>query len=300
MQIHNSSDGSGPAEAENAEIRFRRAGDPQPLLLVPVRVNGTGPYEFILDTGAGTSLLSPSLAASLGIPSRGSKKAFGAAGEIAVELGTVAELSLGPASVRDLPVAITPEIDRIGKIVGAEISGDVGYDVLKDYRLTVNYRRSRLRLERGEAGKRNVPIAPEEAPFRLAHGERPLLLVPAVVNGTGPHAFVLDTGASMTMLAPALARELGVVGGAPVAAAGAGGRIAALAGRVRSFAIGRAAAFELDVAVSPFLAPLGDAVGTRLDGIVGYNFLRAFRLAIDYPRGVVRFDPAPAEASGVR
>ena len=35
--------------------------------------------------------------------------------------------------------------------------------------------------------------------------------------------------------------------------------------------------------VSDFLGPIGQAVGTQVDGIVGYNFLRGFRVTIDYP-----------------
>jgi hypothetical protein len=46
---------------KSAKVKFRLAGDAQPLILLPVQVNGDGPFEFILDTGAGTSLLSSDL-----------------------------------------------------------------------------------------------------------------------------------------------------------------------------------------------------------------------------------------------
>ena len=48
--------------ASSAKAKFRLAGGAQPLILLPVEVNGQGPFEFILDTGAGTSLLSSELA----------------------------------------------------------------------------------------------------------------------------------------------------------------------------------------------------------------------------------------------
>jgi hypothetical protein len=40
----------------------------------------------------------------------------------------------------------------------------------------------------------------------------------------------------------------------------------------------------VSVAVSDFVEQLSRAVGTEIKGIVGYNFLKAFRLTIDYPQ----------------
>ena len=50
---------------KSAKVKFRLAGGAQPLILLPVQVNGDGPFKFILDTGAGTSLLSSDLAKKL-------------------------------------------------------------------------------------------------------------------------------------------------------------------------------------------------------------------------------------------
>ena len=40
------------------------------------------------------------------------------------------------------------------------------------------------------------------------------------------------------------------------------------------------------------LVPLSEAVGTRLDGIVGYDYLQNFRVIIDYPRGQLILEPS--------
>ena len=50
-----------------ARVSFRVLGGAQPLLVVPVQVNERGPFAFILDSGAGTTLLTPALAKSLGV-----------------------------------------------------------------------------------------------------------------------------------------------------------------------------------------------------------------------------------------
>jgi hypothetical protein len=40
-----------------------------------------------------------------------------------------------------------------------------------------------------------------------------------------------------------------------------------------------------------FLDMLSTAVGAKLDGIIGYNFLNLFRVTIDYPRTTLNFAP---------
>ena len=66
----------------SARVSFRLAGDAQPLILLPVRVNDRGPFDFILDTGAGTSLLSSDLAKQLEVSVIGSKDGQSAGGRM--------------------------------------------------------------------------------------------------------------------------------------------------------------------------------------------------------------------------
>ena len=79
------------------EVPFRLAGAAQPLILVPTSVNGRGPFDFILDTGAGTSLVSLDLARQQGIPTEQMKEGTGAGGKVRLALGTVESLAVGQA-----------------------------------------------------------------------------------------------------------------------------------------------------------------------------------------------------------
>src|SRR5260370_21446858 len=67
--------------------KFRLARGAQPLILLPVRVNDRGPFDFILDTGAGTSLLSSELAKQLETKVIGSKEGQSAGGKVSVSAG---------------------------------------------------------------------------------------------------------------------------------------------------------------------------------------------------------------------
>ncbi|HAF02376.1 MAG TPA: hypothetical protein DCG89_01045 [Spartobacteria bacterium] len=74
--------------------KFRLAGGTQPLMLVPMHVNECGPFDFILDTGAGTTLLTPELARTLGVQSTGSKEGQTAGGVVKALLATVDSLAI--------------------------------------------------------------------------------------------------------------------------------------------------------------------------------------------------------------
>src|SRR5207244_1910669 len=123
---------------KSAKVRFRLAGDAQPLILLPARVNGEGPFEFILDTGAGTSLLSSDLAKKLKIKIISTKEGQSAGGKISVSLAKVDSLAVGQVKLDDVDVGIV-DLDNIAKTIGGKIDGDVGYNFLKHFRITIDY-----------------------------------------------------------------------------------------------------------------------------------------------------------------
>ncbi|MGE5278083.1 MAG: aspartyl protease family protein [Acidobacteriota bacterium] len=272
------------------EVGFRLVGGSNPLILVPARVNGIGPFPFLLDTGSGLCLLSPGLAGRAKVAAAGRETATGAGGPVEVELGTADAIAVGEAEVRGVPVAITGELGHLGGAVGASIEGDVGYGFLKCFRLTIDYEKSRLTLVRPEETSGDA-AADGRVPFRLATEEKPLVLVTVYLGEEGPFEFALDTGASMTIVSPEVARGLGGGDRWPARMLGGGGRVAGLSGAVARVRVGQDDGRQVGVVIGPFLGPLGEIVGTKLDGILGYNFLRQFRLTIDYPARHLVLEP---------
>jgi hypothetical protein len=66
--------------------------------------------------------------------------------------------------------------------------------------------------------------------------------------------------------------------------------VQARAGMVESLAIENAAIANVQVMVSDVLTMLGQAIGARLDGIIGYNYLKEFKTTIDYPNEILRLE----------
>lgn len=275
------------------EIKFRLAGGAQPLILVPARVNNSEPQEFILDTGAGISLLTPEFAEKLGVTATESKEGMGAGGKVTIALGVVESLAVGQSKVLNVEVAMTDELRRIGTVIGTKVEGNIGYNYLRNFRLTIDYEKQTLQLSpateesNGESGH-----APAGIKFKLAHPAKPLILLPVLINDEGPYIFAVDTGASTTIVSREVAQILGIESSVIPELTGAGGTMQAATGMVRKLAVGSVEVENLIVVVADFLTMLSQAVTTKLDGIVGYNFLKEFKVTIDYANETLHLEVA--------
>jgi predicted aspartyl protease len=254
-------------------------------------LNESGPFEFALDTGAASPVLGPELARRLRLRIDETKDAAGAGGRLRVGLARVESFVVGDASRRDVPLIVSSEIERIAATVGSKLDGVIGYEFFRHFRVIVDYHQLVLGLEDGiHTQRKDGDRARAELPLRLAHPAKPLILVPTMVNGTGPYPFALDTGASVSVIAGDLAARLGLRTEAVPAITGGGGAIAASTGVVQSLAVEAAEVTDLPVAVAGFFDALSQAIGTELLGIIGYNYLRDFRVTIDYVGCILRLE----------
>ncbi len=274
-------------------IRFRLAGGQNPLILVPVCVDGRGPYQFILDTGASHCLLSKELSETLGIQPEVEKQAMGAGGPVKLMIAHVSSMTVGSARQENVSVAITNEIQRIAAAIQSKVDGVLGFEFLKDFILAIDYRDATIGVSLpSEYANGNSTRLGTSISFKLASTSKPLILVPAVVDGQGPFQFALDTGASRTMLSIELARKLAIQTTDDSPVTGGGGQIKILAGKVSSLAVGGAAVRDHAIGAGEFLNVLSKAIGTELDGILGYNFLNRFKVTINYPHSRLELVPA--------
>jgi predicted aspartyl protease len=155
-----------------------------------------------------------------------------------------------------------------------------------------------IQVERGAGGAAAAAVDPEagEVPFRMAGVNEAAVLVPVHVNGEGPFDLVLDTGATFTCLdvARAEALQLPERRGAVGVGAGVGGTGRLRLVRIDSLRVGGARAAGLTGCVLD-LAHVA-VVGVEADGLLGLDFLREFRVTLDFERNVLRLeDPAAAQ-----
>jgi clan AA aspartic protease (TIGR02281 family) len=138
-----------------------------------------------------------------------------------------------------------------------------------------------------------IALNQKAVPFRLAdEKKKPLIFIEVWVNNQGPFSFVVDTGATITVLSPETAQKVGLdlSSGAKDTGHGAGGQVQVSLVSLESLRIGETEIKDLKAAIMD-LTNLKQVLG-YLDGVIGYNFLSKFRVIIDYPKRVISFEPS--------
>lgn len=135
-----------PADSAAGELAFRWAGPGGAAMVVPVRINGGEPVDLVLDTGATLTCVDTAIARRFQLPERrmmvGSAVGIGGAGR--VRLHRVDSLQVGGAVTRDLTVCAM-DLQAL-RAVGPEVHGLLGLNVLREFRLTIDFDRGVLRL----------------------------------------------------------------------------------------------------------------------------------------------------------
>jgi predicted aspartyl protease len=125
--------------------------------------------------------------------------------------------------------------------------------------------------------------------FQLVGKSNPLILVPAFADESGPHEFLLDSGATRSMLSQELASRLGIEQQSLDDAFGAGGSRQLGFVAIKSLRVGPAAQEGLTLGIADDLAAIGDALNVRVDGLIGFDFINNFRMTIDYRQQIIVF-----------
>jgi len=274
--------------SHEAWVTFRLAGSKQALILLPAFVDGRGPYSFVLDTGATATVVSNELADALALPRGEGQDGRGAAGKMTLVKSQLPSLTVGKETVESLPVSVT-DLGFLGRAMGVQVDGALGHSFLRNFVMTLDYATNTLALRRPIGGKERV-LNEGEIPFRWANAEDRLVVLPVFVNGKGPYEFALDTAASSTVISLEVAAEFGLSTQkiSPLTAGGGNGTVSRV--QLSSLVLGAERQENLAAAASDFLTQLSAELGTKLQGIVCYDFLRHYRVTLDFPRMVLSLD----------
>ncbi|WP_312161560.1 aspartyl protease family protein [Phenylobacterium sp.] len=181
----------------------------------PVRINGQGPFDFVVDTGANRTVITSELAARLGLPDAGPADVHGVAGVEPSNTATIDLLQVDAVETRSIRA---PTLSR--SRLGAD--GLLGVDVLRGRRVTVDFLKNEFRItpSRGPgAPKADLALSAAAAsrlpqadalsgrqivvPARYRFGQ--LIIIGADVSGRPVTAF-MDSGSQSTVGNAALRR----------------------------------------------------------------------------------------------
>jgi predicted aspartyl protease len=135
-----------PADSAAGEIAFELAGPGGAALLVPVHINGAGPFRFVFDTGATVTCVDDELATTLALPEvRGVMgTAAGVGGQGGVRLVALDSLRMGAVGVHELQACVV-DLEHLGGM-GLDLDGLIGLNVLREFRVTLDFERNIITL----------------------------------------------------------------------------------------------------------------------------------------------------------
>ena len=139
---------SGNANAKSCTFAFEwREG----LIVLPVRINGSKPLSFVLDTGSTRILIDRKLAAELGLKAGGTGSMQGAgAGSIPIEFIHDVDLALPGVESGGYDLS-TADLQPLEKISGGKVDGIIGFPFLSRFVVTVDYDAKQMTLALPEA-----------------------------------------------------------------------------------------------------------------------------------------------------
>ncbi|GAA0707121.1 hypothetical protein GCM10009105_05630 [Dokdonella soli] len=268
--------------ASSRAIPFDYASQHAPLIVVQARIGEKlEKADVVIDTGAAppfSVFLSDAAAKRLALTR---SREITPTDSISVgpqqqsySTATLPRFELGPVVLGPTEIAVTSMIDRMSVGVGRRVDAIVGYHFLRDRTFSIDYE------------SRCIDLAAKPGPdagatnFLLA-AKKPILLVKATVNGTGPYTMEIDTGATGTVLSPSAAARAHVATEGQGVQGGAGGSVQVGVGKA-VFGFGGVNRALERIAISDSMTTISAGAGTPIDGILGTDFFQGTRLTIDY------------------
>lgn len=262
------------------------------FIIVSAKINGTGPYNFLLDTGAGTSIItSPRLADSLGLRRGERFRVIGAGGQttslLAYQLANVRLTMPGVEAPAMSMLVLSEDVLNLSGYVGMPIHGILGPEFFYSFVVTVLPQQSALVLQPPAAFQ--APRSPRWASLSLQiERSKAYVTVPVQLSDSLqlPLKLVLDTGAGHALSLEAgshpqlqlppqqLPAELG---------RGLTGVVRGHLGRVAELQLGH---YQLRSVLTSFpdVADVHGRADVPRNGNLGFESLKRFAFIIDYSR----------------
>ncbi|WP_094572512.1 aspartyl protease family protein [Mucilaginibacter xinganensis] len=273
--------------SKRTTIPFRMIRD---MIIIELKINNKGPFNFILDTGVGLMLITdPKLVDSINLVNKRTLKIAGIGEGDAFEAYVTSTLDVQIRGLVSYDVASAIlKTDHFGlsNYAGIPIHGLLGYEFFNNLAVKINFSDSTLSVSK--AKDMRVFSKGNRIPFTIE--ERKPYVEAKVTYADGVKAtnkLVLDLGAGHALSLENAIEKHGLPEKFVAANLGVGltGPVNGYLGRVKEIAIGR---FKLKDVITSF--PAGEqykSLAVKRDGNLGIGILKRFNVIIDYPDSAV-------------
>lgn len=258
-----------PAPGALADLSYVRDGK---LPMVQVRVNGAGPYWFIVDSGASRTVLDAGLVEELGLKITGEGATTGTGqGSVPLRYVGSVDVALDGMNYKSEPYVI----DLSGTPLSKQVRGLVGSEIFKSHVVQLDPERQRM-----------IVYAPDRPPKLRSGASLPLtvdggkLFLPATLEARAGRSvdrkLRIDTGSESSVNDPTAAEA--ELTSATTLGAGLGASFEGVSGKFRSIQLG-------PYKVEGIWGPGGNPPA------IGMEMLQRFTVTFDAPRGRIHLAP---------
>ena len=287
------------------ETEFELFGD---HIFVSVSVDDSDPVDFIFDTGDGLSVLDTDIAKKLNLKPDHQSTKTSAQGSISGSLIEHNKIEINDVKLEEIEL-YTTELSHLEQTIGRNIDGIIGYDLLKNYVVKIDYEDMKIKLY-DQNGYQNAGYG-EKFSFKLINYIPTIQATVTLNNGeTYTDDFFLNTGAGTTLdFNTPFAQKHDVIAKTgdhysyPVAGL-EDNETMHYEGRIQNFSIGTFNIDQLPIGISQ--AQHGIQHNKKVAGIIGNGVLKHFNITFDYSKSEVYLEsnknfekPYLVNASGI-
>ncbi|MBN1423126.1 aspartyl protease family protein [Candidatus Fermentibacteria bacterium] len=270
---------------------------------LPLTVGGQSRL-WILDSGAGATVIEKEFATALDLPQEGKLVGRGATSTAEFSLSRLPPFEIGGVEFDSQTVAVFSLNDMMRKVLGFEVGGILGYDFLSRLVTKVDFANERLTFCDPDSFSYAGDGVVLDAPLSKSN----MLQIPITVDGRYHGLWDLDLGAGGTTFFYPYAEEHGLLGRAGVTRIGfgAGGDQEATTAQFDSISMAGLTVIKPLIEI-PAAKGTGSFASSEITGNAGNDFLSRFTLFLDYTREQVivekggGFDTeSPVDRSGLQ
>jgi predicted aspartyl protease len=288
-------------------VAFSQSASVQPIAEVPfafdrtsviiqVKLNGQGAYNFVLDTGSDVSTIDLATAKELGLKlkSTGEQATGGGSEKQQIFLTQIPQVEIGNLASKNI-YAVAVDLSKSSQVLGKPLHGVLGYGVLKNRVVQFDYPKRVIRFyssspypkaDRNFNNERRAAL-----PFQL--GNSSPIIDDVYVNGKKIKA-VIDTGGGGTYFAltPEAITSLGLEREMSQAepdnrGTGVNGAISSRKGKIKSLRVGT---ISVDSPTVIFYPKGAGKDNRKFGGAIGNMFLQDYVVTFDYSNKTVVFE----------
>lgn len=272
-----------PPEPADPPAVVQTIPSPDSRVTIPIHIDGKGPWNFIIDTGAQRTVISRDLAQRLALNPATPVTVISMTGRSETPTVAIPTLGFGETVVNHIEAPVL-EAQHLGA------AGLLGLDGLHAKRLTLNFRTGRMQISASRKAYRDPNAIIVEAQRRKGQ----LILLDSEVNGTKV-SIILDTGTTISVGNSALMDRLvrkkrapDLLGTSFISVTG--GEMTGQIGQIDKVRMGRVTLRNIPVLFANAMPFQELGLQNKPALLLGIHALKAFdRVAIDFGRGKVDF-----------